>query len=151
MQAAYHAIRDSAKPTARTREYRETYFGAGVLQAADALRRGIPADLTPRPEAEIGFAWVDAILTFVGPADTGPDRLAASGPERERLHRDMFKGELAQLVFASARLQEIAGERHPDGLANDRTRRRAFLEAVRAEPACSQRLRAAIDRALSGA
>jgi hypothetical protein len=143
------AIPHRARSRRSTPDYRHDYFGAGVLQAADALKEGVPPHLAPRPEATLGFVWVDAVLSTIAPAGAGPERLAASDPEQERLHRDMFKTELAQLTFASRRLQDILGDRHPDELCDDGARRRAFLAAAREEPDCSERLRAAIDRALA--
>ncbi len=149
VQAAFEAVWTKAKPSSHTEKYRGEYFGAGILQAAKALGYEIPPDLAPRDPATIGFFWVDALLTLGGPAIAGPARLVASERELLRVHQEMFKSELAQLVFASRGLQEILGGLESDELDKHPAQRTALLAAVREDPACSQRLRAAIDRALA--
>lgn len=127
-QAVYDVLFAAAeKPRAGSREatYWSTYFGRGVLKAADTLALPRPAVLTLAAPAEIGVDWLSVIGKIL------PKRSAKSAPTDE-LHQGMLRTEIEQLL-QSNRAIEAAAE------IGDAA---ALVTALLADPRASDFLRA---------
>lgn len=130
-EAVYRALFDSAKKDVPDPGYAKTYFGRGILQASDALKKKVPGHLSKRPPAEIQFGW----LLPEG---------AAIQVARQRAHYRMMQVEMAQLLYSSRCLEKILGDTDPEDLPDDPKKLRRFLEAVRKDERASKYLKRAL-------
>jgi subtilisin family serine protease len=150
-EAVYRALFASADRAAGEGDDAPVYFGRGALKARKALDVGVPADLAPRPRANVGFGWVK-VWTELLP---GVRRAARTEDEaRLQAHLEMIRTETAQLVSGSAalqrRMQELGLEAQAKADA-DPAGVRALMSMVSRHPNCSRFLRLAIQKALAEA
>ncbi|HEX7829929.1 MAG TPA: S8/S53 family peptidase [Thermoanaerobaculia bacterium] len=100
-QAAYDALTSTAslphQPFAVER------FGAGVVQANNALDVPKPSNPVKRPPGKIGVDWITLLASILG---FGPGDHQPTGDEAE-LHRSMLQLEVAQLLTTEPKLREI--------------------------------------------
>jgi subtilisin family serine protease len=116
---------------------RDTYYGQGLLRAAQALDVPFRTDLPKAPLAEVSFPW----LRLLGVLE------AVAAPEgRER----MYEVEALQVYEQSLDLKALTGGADPLADPLDPATRKRLLEALRDSPLISKSLRDYLTGRLQG-
>jgi hypothetical protein len=146
-ELVYMALRRSAREVQdpATPDYSQTFFGAGVLQAKEALAIA-PGRLYPveENEASVGLGWMRLFASVIGGT-------RAEGVSEDTL-KQMFGLELAQIAQRSPQVQDIMqryGGYDPDAEDNPPTGelanfKKELFNAIKDDNRVSQHLRDAI-------